>query len=174
MSWMSGTLILSYRLKEVTNSYVFHCFLISKNVHISTTTCPIEMGFESKQSILNGRKINVKNSKLKIADMWLIPLDRVTISDKTLQYGRTQCVPTTWHKLKTWGVTQNPSNHEYHLLENRACQKSMVHLRGSQAQFCYTRLHFILSESIFFFNYSIWRETVQFCILKTYKIMRNY
>ena len=26
MSQMSGILILSYRLKEVTNSYVFHCF----------------------------------------------------------------------------------------------------------------------------------------------------
>ena len=31
MSRMSGILILSYRLKEVINSYVLHCFLMFKN-----------------------------------------------------------------------------------------------------------------------------------------------
>ena len=36
------------------------------------------MGFESKCSILNGQVIYVEKSKLNIADMWLIPLDRVT------------------------------------------------------------------------------------------------
>ena len=36
------------------------------------------MGFESKCSILNGQEIYIKKSKLNIADMWLIPLDRVT------------------------------------------------------------------------------------------------
>ena len=45
MSRMSGILILSYRLKEVTNSYVLHCFWTHRIVHISTTRCLIEMGF---------------------------------------------------------------------------------------------------------------------------------
>ena len=48
ISRMWGILILSYRLKEVTNSYVLHCFWTSKNFHIPATRCPIEMGFESK------------------------------------------------------------------------------------------------------------------------------
>ena len=36
------------------------------------------MGFKSKYDILNLQVIYIKNSKLNIADMWLIPLDRVT------------------------------------------------------------------------------------------------
>ena len=36
------------------------------------------MGFGSKWSILNGQLIYIEKSKLNIADMWLIPLDRVT------------------------------------------------------------------------------------------------
>ena len=36
------------------------------------------MGFGSKCSILNGQVIYIEKSKLNIADMWLIPLDRVT------------------------------------------------------------------------------------------------
>ena len=36
------------------------------------------MGFESKCSFLNGQVIYVEKLKLNIADMWLIPLDRVT------------------------------------------------------------------------------------------------
>ena len=36
------------------------------------------MGFGSKCSILNEQVIYTENSKLNIADMWLIPLDRVT------------------------------------------------------------------------------------------------
>ena len=64
---MSVILILSYRVKEVTNSYVFHCFFNFKECfHISTTRYPIEMGFRSKCSILNGQVINVENSKLNI------------------------------------------------------------------------------------------------------------
>ena len=35
-------------------------------------------GVGSKCSILNGQVIIIKNLKLNIADMWLIPLDRVT------------------------------------------------------------------------------------------------
>ena len=78
MSWMSGILILSYRLREVTNFCVLYCFSTSKNIHISTTRCLIEMGFGSKCRILNRQVIYIENSKLNIADMWLIPLDRVT------------------------------------------------------------------------------------------------
>ena len=48
-------------------------------VHISATGYLIEMGFGSKCNILNGLVIYIEKSKLNIADMWLIPLDRVTI-----------------------------------------------------------------------------------------------
>ena len=78
MSRMSGILILNYRLKEMINSYVLHCFWIKRIVHNSATRCPIEMGFGSKCSILNGQVIYFQKSKLNVADMWLIPLDRVT------------------------------------------------------------------------------------------------
>ena len=40
------------------------------------------MGFKSKCSILNGQEIYIEKSKLKIADMWLIPLDRVTFLEQ--------------------------------------------------------------------------------------------
>ena len=66
---MSGILVLSYRLKEVTNSYVLHCFCSSKNVHICATRCLIEMGFGSKCGILNGQVICTEKSKLNNADM---------------------------------------------------------------------------------------------------------
>ena len=78
MSWMSGILILSYRLKEVINSYVFHCFWIERIVHISATRCPIEMGFGSKCSILNGKVIYIENQNWILPTLWLIPLDHVT------------------------------------------------------------------------------------------------
>ena len=42
------------------------------------------MGFESKCSIFHELVINVENSKLNIADMWLIPLDRVTYREGSL------------------------------------------------------------------------------------------
>ena len=44
------------------------------------------MGIGSKCSILNGQVVYLKKSKLNIADMWPIPLDRVTYErDKTQQ-----------------------------------------------------------------------------------------
>ena len=73
------------------------------------------------------------------------------MSDKTQKSGCIQCVPATWHKHKTREVTHNRPNREYHLLTNRTRQESVVHLRGSQTQFCYTRLCVVLSD-IFFFN----------------------
>ena len=39
------------------------------------------MEFGSKCSVLNGQVIYIEKSKLKIADMRLIPLDRVTYVD---------------------------------------------------------------------------------------------
>ena len=92
MSWMSGILILSYRLKEVINSYVFHCFWSERIVHIARTRCLIDMGFRSKCSI-NGEVIYIEKSKLKIVDMWLISLDRVTC-----------IIAVEWrvHKVWTW------------------------------------------------------------------------
>ena len=99
MSRMSGILILSYRLKKVTNSYVLHCFWTSKNVHISATKCLIEMEFGSKCNILNGQVIYVKNSKLNIADMWLIPFDRVTYLRKMwwIQMYERMLEQTNWY-----------------------------------------------------------------------------
>ena len=58
--------------------YVLHCFELQRILHIFTTRCPIEMGFESKCSIFTGQVILIEKSKFNIADMWLIPLDRVT------------------------------------------------------------------------------------------------
>ena len=63
------TLILNYGLKEVTNSYVLHCFELQRIVHISATRCQIEMGFGSKCSILYGQVIYIEKSKLNVADM---------------------------------------------------------------------------------------------------------
>ena len=40
------------------------------------------MGFGSKCSSLSGQAIYIEKSKFNIADMWLIPLDRVT-NEKT-------------------------------------------------------------------------------------------
>ena len=79
MSQMLRILILSYRLKEVINSYALCCFWLERIVRISVTRCLIEMWFRSKCSILYGQVIYIKNSKLNIADMWLISLDRVII-----------------------------------------------------------------------------------------------
>ena len=97
MNRMSGILILSYRLKEVINSYVLHCFWTQKIVHIFGTRCLIEMKFRSKCNILNGQVIYVENSKLKIANMWLIPLDRVTML-LSLPYAR-QCLCQEYLKV---------------------------------------------------------------------------
>ena len=40
------------------------------------------MGFGSKYGILNEQLVYTENSKLNIADMWLIPHDRVTKNGK--------------------------------------------------------------------------------------------
>ena len=84
MSRMSGILILSYRLKEVTDSFFFFFFFFFLTLFWASKNCSyllnqIEMGFRSKCIILNGQVIYTDNWKLKAADMWLIPLDRVTI-----------------------------------------------------------------------------------------------
>ena len=53
-------------------------FEFTEMFNISATRCPIEMGLGSKCGILNGQVVYIHKAKLKIADMWLIPLDRVT------------------------------------------------------------------------------------------------
>ena len=47
------------------------------------------MGFGLKCCILNGQVIYIEKSKLNIADMWLIPLDRVTFNEvlRVSRYG---------------------------------------------------------------------------------------
>ena len=59
----------SLHVKDVTNSYILHCFELQRIFHIFATTCPIEMGFGSKCSTFNGQVIYIKNSKLNIVDM---------------------------------------------------------------------------------------------------------
>ena len=54
MSLMSLILILSYMLKEVTNSNILYCLEIQRFAHISGTKFRIIMGFGSKCRILNG------------------------------------------------------------------------------------------------------------------------
>ena len=71
-------LILSYKLKEVTNYNVLHCLQIQRFGHISGTRFWIVMGFGSEGRILDGQVDYFENSKLNIADMRLISLDRVT------------------------------------------------------------------------------------------------
>ena len=63
-------LSLSYRLKQITYSYVLHCFEIQRFAHISGTRWRIVMGFGSKYRILNGQVVvdYIENSKLNIAD----------------------------------------------------------------------------------------------------------
>ena len=66
---MSGMLILSYRHKEVTNSDVLYCFLVLKNVYISTTICLIEMEFDQNVSFSKGEMICIEKLKFNIFDM---------------------------------------------------------------------------------------------------------
>ena len=81
MSRMSLILILSYRLKQMTYSYVLHCFQIPRIAHISWTRCRIVMGYGSKCRIWYVQVVYIENSKLNIADKWLISLDHVTYRD---------------------------------------------------------------------------------------------
>ena len=60
---------LQAKIKEVTYLYVLHCFELQRILHIFVTTCPIEMGFESKCSIFTGQVIYIEKSKFDVADM---------------------------------------------------------------------------------------------------------
>ena len=72
MSQMSGILILSYRLKEVTNLYVLHCFWTSQNYPYLCNQMSDWHGVWIKCSISNGQVIDNEKSKLNIAKMRLI------------------------------------------------------------------------------------------------------
>ena len=68
MSRISLILFLSYKLEEVTNS----CFTVLELQKLLITLqhkSPIEMGFKSKCSILNGQTVYIERSKLNIAYM---------------------------------------------------------------------------------------------------------
>ena len=78
MSRMSLILILSYRLKQMTYSYVLHCLEIQRIAHISWTRCRIVMGYGSKCRIWYVQVDYIENSNLNITDKWLISLDHVT------------------------------------------------------------------------------------------------
>ena len=78
MSRKSGILILSYRLKEVTNSYVFSLFLNFKECLYPCNQMSDWEGVWIKMQHFKWTRDFCWKSKLNIADMWLIPLDRVT------------------------------------------------------------------------------------------------
>ena len=78
MSRMSLMLILSHRLKQMTYSYVLHCFEIKRIAHISWTRRWIVMGMDQKCRIWYVQVDYIENSKLNITDKWLISLDHVT------------------------------------------------------------------------------------------------
>ena len=66
MSRMSGILILSYRLKEVINFYLLHCFKLHRIAHISSTSCPIEMGLDQNVAIKMDKWFILKNQNWKL------------------------------------------------------------------------------------------------------------
>ena len=69
MSWMLAIFILSYRLKEMTNSNVLHCFFNFKELFISPQP-DFQLRWILDQSVaLNGQAIYTEKSKLDIADM---------------------------------------------------------------------------------------------------------
>ena len=49
-------------------------FELQRILHISATRCPVNMGLGSKCSMLNDQVIDIGISKIKTANMWLIPL----------------------------------------------------------------------------------------------------
>ena len=74
----------------MTYCYVLHCFEIQRIPHISWTRCRIVMRYGSTCRILYVQIDYIENSKLNIADKWLISLDHVTygknISDHVRRY----------------------------------------------------------------------------------------
>ena len=73
-----GNIDFELQAKRGDKFLYFTLFLTLKNCSYRCNQCSIEMGFESRCSILNGQVIYIEKTKLKIADMWLIPLDHVT------------------------------------------------------------------------------------------------
>ena len=75
---MSAILILSYRLKEVTNSYVLHYFWTSKMFISLHPDVWLRWDLNQNVAFEMDKWFILKNQKLSIANMWLIPLDHVT------------------------------------------------------------------------------------------------
>ena len=127
MSRMLGILILSYRLKEVKNFYVLHCFELQRILHIFATTCPIEMGYRSKCSIFAGQVFYFEKSKLNIADMWLSPLDRVTNSESSTGWcsdlvWTVVCTQASKHLPPMWSLTKTVCTHDH----SEFCEKKVI------------------------------------------------
>ena len=119
ISQMSGTLILSYRLREVANSYALHCFWTSKKCSYLRSKMSNWNGVWIYCSTLNEQAIYIEKSKLNIANMWLIPLDRVTYSQRfpgeTQQENSQQCLPGGWFLLAQrflWDANQKDKHKE--------------------------------------------------------------
>ena len=71
---MSLILILSYRLKEVTDYNVLLCLEIHRLAHISGTRFRIVMGFGSKCRILNGQVDHIETQNLTLPTCDSYPL----------------------------------------------------------------------------------------------------
>ena len=72
-----------FQAKQVINAYVLYCFLTSKSWSNLYNQISDWDGIWIKMWHLKWKtEVKVKNSKLNIADMWLIPLDRVTYSEQ--------------------------------------------------------------------------------------------
>ena len=83
-------------------------FELNRVIHISATVCLIEMGFGSKSSIFNGQQIYIENPKLNIADMWPIPLDRVTYSQYCEIVFRISVIEKLCITIWQWGAPTGP------------------------------------------------------------------
>ena len=74
MSQMSEILILSYRLKEVPNSYVLHCFWTSKNYSYLCNQMSNRKLVWSKMQHLNGQMIYAENQNWILLTCYSFPL----------------------------------------------------------------------------------------------------
>ena len=130
--------------------------------HISATKCPIKMQFELKCSILNGQGTYVEKSKLNIANMWLIPLDRVTY---ITSYLLTLCTIWAFWQSNLCISDRKKQTNLYHCKKKRKKKKRSKGL-NSFTTFSFSKLQMaVLAENHNLRNITInWRSyQVYFC-----------
>ena len=67
MSRMSKTLILSYRVKDLMNCYVLHCFELNRIVHIFASRYLIVWGLDQHVAFQMDKRFILKNEN------WILP-----------------------------------------------------------------------------------------------------